>query len=91
MQSCMQAENNNAGNCNTNTEGGNQGGGERKSMYADWQITKTTDKIVKDDKPCWWCPNHNKGQGLYVCHKPENHAQWQTSLEGKGRRYTDSE
>ena len=91
MQSCMQAGNNNSGNRNTNTEGGNQGGGERKSMYADWQITKTTDKIMKDDKPWWWCPNHNKGQGLYVRHKPENHAKWQESLAGNGRRYTDSE
>ena len=91
MQSCMQAGNNNSGNRNTNTEGGNQGGGERKSMYADWQITKTTDKIMKDDKPWWWCPNHNKGQGLYVRHKPENHAKWQESLAGNGRRYTDAE
>ena len=91
MQSCMQAGNNNSGNRNTNTEGGNQGGGERKSMYADWQITKTTDKIMKDDKPWWWCPNHNKGKGLYVRHKPENHAKWQESLAGNGRRYTDSE
>ena len=91
MQSCMQAGNNNAGNRNTNTGGGNPGGGERRSMYADWQITKTTDKIMKDDKPWWWCPNHNKGQGLYVRHKPENHTKWQESLEGNGRRYTDSE
>ena len=91
MQSCMQAGNNNSGNRNTNTEGGNQGGGERKSMYADWQITKTTDKIMKDDKPWWWCPNHNKGKGLYVRHKPENHAKWQESLADNGRRYTDSE
>ena len=91
MQSCMQAGNNNGGNRNTNTGGGNPGGGERKSMYADWQITKSTDKIMKDDKPWWWCPNHNKGQGLYVRHKPENHAKWQESLEGNGRRYTDAE
>ena len=91
MQSCMQAGNNNADNRNTNTEGGNQGGGERKSMYADWQITKTTDMIMKDDKPWWWCPNHNKGKGLYVRHKPENHSKWQESLAGNGRRYTDSE
>ena len=91
MQSCMQAGNNNSGNRNTNTEGGNQGGGERKSMYADWQITKTTDMIMKDDKPWWWCPNHNKGKGLYVRHKPENHSKWQESLAGNGRRYTDSE
>ena len=92
MQSCMQVGNNNGGNRNTNNGGGNGGGGgERKSMYADWQITKTTDKIMKDDKPWWWCPNHNKGQGLYVRHKPENHSKWQTSLEGNGRRYTDPE
>lgn len=81
MQNCMQAGNTN----------GNSNSSERKSMYADWQTTKTTDQITKDGKPWWWCPNHNKGQGLYVRHKPENHAQWQASIESKGRRYTDSE
>ena len=91
MQSCMQNGKNNGGTGNSNTGGGNSGGGERKPMYADWQITKTTDKIMKDDKPWWWCPNHNKGQGLYVRHKPKNHAQWQESLAGNGRRYTDAE
>ena len=91
MQSCLQTGNNNGGNSNTNTGSGNPGSNERKSMYADWQTTKTTDQITKDGKPWWWCPNHNKGQGLYVRHKPENHAQWQASIDSKGRRYTDAE
>ena len=93
MQNCIQAGSNSGGG---NSGGGNSGdnnsgGGTRKSMYADWQITKSEDKIMKDAKPWWWCPHHNKEQGLYVRHKPENHAKWQESLNGNGRRYTDSE
>ena len=40
-----------------------------------WRKTKAGDKLFKDGYWWWWCPKHTGSDydGLYVCHKPEDH------------------
>ena len=62
----------------------------REPIYQDWQIVNVGPKIEKDGKNWWWCPNHRKGQCLYIRHKPENHKKWKDSFS-KMNRYIDRE
>ena len=71
--------------------GGGGGGGNNNTNRGpwEWQMKKKGDKIVVDQKTWWWCPDHNKGKGMYVRHKPENHAAWKNS--GSKKTYVDKD
>ena len=88
------ANNQNGGNNNNQTgnrgnRDGDGGGGASRTKYPEWQTTKKGDKMERNGRPWWWCPNHNEGKGLYVRHKPANHSAW-VAAQGKGG-YSDNE
>jgi hypothetical protein len=64
------------------SSGGNSNHDNKKSSklnVAEWRLTKTFgNSVVKDDKTWHWCSKqHNKGKGMYVTHKEEDHTPWQ--------------
>ena len=58
--------------------GGGSGGGASgdQNSYKEWQLKKTGDTKTVNCKTWWWCPSHNDGKGIYVCHPPGNHDRW---------------
>jgi len=50
------------------------GSNNQSSEIASWRYKKSLgESVTKDDKTWYWCTKHNKGKGLYVTHKPEDH------------------
>ena len=50
--------------------------GFNRNSYEEWQLMKVGDTKIINDKTWRWCPQHNKGKGLYVRHPPGDHAKW---------------
>jgi hypothetical protein len=71
--------------------GGAKGAGGDFKPPPEWQTTKKGDTTQMYDKTWWWCPNHNDGKGMYVRHKPENHAAWKAAKEGGGAAFREQE
>lgn len=58
-----------------------------------WRLNKSLgDHVHKDGKDWWWCKHqHNKGKGMYVTHKPEEHTTWKDKQDArkKGKKTDD--
>ena len=60
-----------------------------------WRMKKVGPSITVDGKTWWWCPEHKfpgKYDGLYVNHKPEQHADWKANKDkdSKARKERNS-
>ena len=58
-------------------------------------MKKVGPSITVDGKTWWWCPEHKfpgKYDGLYVNHKPEQHADWKANKDkdSKARKERNS-
>ena len=50
-----------------------------KLMIPKWRTINVGASCSRDGKTWWWCPHHSKEglfNGLYMNHKPEDHAEW---------------
>ena len=59
----------------------------------DWRKVKKGASVTKDGVTWWWCPEHRrKGDfdGLYVKHKPEDHAEWAARKEKRKKNDSSS-
>ena len=75
----------NHGNAGTSSQGCNS----KTSHIPDWRVVKGHDSVERDGKTWFWCLNHKmdgKYNGLYVTHKPENHAEWQKQKQEQAKK-----
>ena len=57
--------------CNGN--GDSNRNGSVSSKIELYQLVCAGDSIEKYGRTLYWCPKHNKGKGIYVTHRPEDH------------------
>jgi len=71
-------------NAYTTKDEGNKAGSNRNgnsaaagllSKVEPYRLVHVGDMIEKFGRTLYWCPHHNDDKGIYVTHKPEDHAE----------------
>ena len=65
---------------------------KKKFGIEEWRMIKQGNTKVVNGVTFWWCPHHkNEGQfdGLYVTHKPSEHASWKAERDKKNAAWKE--